>query len=173
MGSTPGTDAAGHPQGSLTNPEVAHETSDIDVRAILWFIVILVVTVILIDVSIWVLFKGFTRLEVKNDPPVTPLMAPAGQLPPEPVLQLTPWKDLEKLRADEQQYLHSYGWIDEKAGVAHLPINKAKALLLQRGLPTRPAAAAATEGTHVAATGESSSGRTITAESAKPPGGER
>ena len=44
MGSTPGTDAAAHPHGSLENPEVAHEASDINVRAILWFVGILVAT---------------------------------------------------------------------------------------------------------------------------------
>ena len=40
MGSTPGTDAAAHPHGSLENPEVAHEAGDINVRAVIWFVAI-------------------------------------------------------------------------------------------------------------------------------------
>jgi hypothetical protein len=162
MGSTPGTDAA-HPHGSLDNPEVAHEESDINVRAILWFIGILVVTTLSIHLSMWGLFTVFAHMEAKSDPELSPLMIPAGQLPPEPRLQTTPWTDLTRFRQNEERRLHSYGWVDEKAGVAHLPIDKAKALLLQRGLPVRPTAADAMEGTRVAASGESSGGRLIPA----------
>jgi len=53
--------------------------------------------------------------------------------------------------------------VDEKLGVARIPISKAKEMLLQKGIPVRPELADATEGTHVAATGESNSGRTIPA----------
>jgi hypothetical protein len=163
MGSTPGTDAAAHPHGSLDNPEVAHEESDINVRAVLWFVGILVFTAVAINLSMWGLFVALDRLDTRNDRVETPLMAPAGTLPPEPRLQTTPWEDLEKFRASEDQYLRSYGWVDKGAGVAHMPIDKAKALLLQRGLPTRQTPGDPTEGTHVAASGESSGGRNIPA----------
>jgi hypothetical protein len=171
MGSTPGTDAAAHPHGSLENPEVAHESSDISIRAVVWFTAMLVATCVAINIAMWGLFKVFDKIEVKNDPAVSPLMAPVGQPPPGPGLQTTPWQDLKKFRADEDRYLHSYGWIDERAGVAHIPIDKAKALLLQRGLPARPGTADPTEGTHVAAGGESSSGRNIAPKAARPSGG--
>jgi hypothetical protein len=83
MGSTPGTNAA-HPHGSLENPEVAHEESDINVRAILWFVGILVATTLTIHLTMYGLFVGLDRFDARNDPPASPLMAPAGQLPPEP-----------------------------------------------------------------------------------------
>jgi len=168
MGTTPGTDAP-HPHGSLHNPEVAHEHSDVSIRAVVWFVVALVATAAVIHVSMLGLFVALDKLEVRNDPTVTPLMAPAGELPPEPRLQTTPWEDLEQWRADEERHLHSYGWVDEKTGVAHVPIEKAKELLLQRGLPVRPAAADPVEGTHAAASGEASGGRTIP----KGPGGQQ
>ncbi len=164
MGSTPGTDAAAHPHGSLENPEVAHEAADVSLRAVIWFAAILVITAVSINLSMWGLFVVLDRLERKSDPAVSPLMAPAGQLPPEPRLQTTPWADLKKFRADEDSYLHSYGWVDKGAGVAHLPIDKAKALLLQRGLPSRQGPQDPTEGTHVASSGESSGGRDIPAD---------
>ena len=171
MGTAPGTDAP-HPHGSLDNPDVAHEQSDIDVRAILWFVVILAVATLAINGAMWGLFKVLDSLEVKNDPVVSPLMAPAGGEPPQPRLQTTPWQDLKEFRADEERHLHSYGWLDEKGGVAHLPIDKAKALLLQRGIPVRAGAPDDLEGTHQAATGESSSARTIRTAGAPPkPGG--
>jgi len=169
MGSTPGTDAhAHHPHGSLENAEVAHEHTDISVRGIIWFLGMLVVIVLVTDVAMWGLFKGLQRLERGNDPFVTPLAAPAGQLPGEPRLQTTPWQDLTQFRADEQKRLHAYGWTDQRAGIGHLPIERAKELLLERGLPSRADASPdATEGTHGASNGEAAGGRNITSSSSK------
>ena len=151
------------PHGNLENPDTSHEHSDINVRAILWFVAVLTAIVLTTDVAMWGLFKVLARYEVKNDPAISPLAIPAGRPLPAPGLQRTPWVDLKQFRAEADLYLHSYGWIDEKAGVARIPIEKAKALLLQRGLPVRPDLADASEGTHVAATGESSGGRTLPA----------
>ncbi len=62
----------------------------------------------------------------------------------------------------EAETLGTYGWVDEKSGVARMPIEEAKKLILQRGLPARAEGAAdPTLGTPRAAYGESSSGRTI------------
>jgi len=51
----------------------------------------------------------------------------------------------------QEQELNSYGWIDEKAGVAHIPIEKAMELTVQRGFPTRPQGSANTASTGAAA----------------------
>jgi hypothetical protein len=39
---------------------------------------------------------------------------------------------------DQEKQLNSYGWVDEKAGVAHIPIKQAMDLIAQRGLPVCP-----------------------------------
>ena len=39
-----------HPHGDLVNVDVHHEESDINVRALLWFVVMLTVTVLAVDV---------------------------------------------------------------------------------------------------------------------------
>ena len=144
-----------------------HEESDINVRAIIWFVVVLTVIVLAVDVAMYGLFKALDYYEVKNDPPVSPLAHPpapvTGGPQPAPGLQTTPWVDLKQFRAEQDAYLHGYGWVDEKAGVARVPIEKAKALLLKQGLPVRPELADALEGTHVAAGGESNGGRSIPA----------
>ena len=154
---------AGHPHGNLDNPDTTHETSDINIRAIIWFIVILTAIVLSMNVSMWAMFRVLQHFERKFDPAITPLARPAGENPPEPRLQTTPWTDLRTFRADQEHHLNGYGWVDEKLGVARIPISKAKEMLLQKGIPVRPELADATEGTHVAATGESNSGRTIPA----------
>jgi hypothetical protein len=39
---------------------------------------------------------------------------------------------------NQESQLNSYGWVDETAGVAHIPIERAMELTVQRGLPVRP-----------------------------------
>jgi hypothetical protein len=165
MGST---DARGHAEvhTHAHNPEVAHEHSDISVRGVLWFVAVLAGTALVIHVGMWLLFIALDRLETSNEPFVTPLATSAGKDVtkfPQPGLQTEPWVQLRQFRIDEDAYLHSYGWIDQKAGVAHVPIDKAKDLLLQRGLPSRQGQADPREGTHVAAFGEASGGQSIPA----------
>lgn len=156
-----------HPHGPADNPDVVHEESDINVRAIIWFVVVLTGITLAVDVAMWGLFKGLAYYEAKNDESVTPLAAapapPTGGNMPSPGLQLTPWTDLKAFQAAQAAQLHSYGWIDEHGGVARVPIDKAKALLLKQGLPVRPELADALEGTNQASGGESNGGRTIPA----------
>lgn len=156
-----------NPHGPTDNPDVVHEESDINVRAIIWFVIVLTGISLAVNVAMWGLFKGLEYYEVKNDPPVSPLAIPhapaTGGPQPGPGLQLTPWADLKEFRAAQAAQLHGYGWVNEQAGVARVPIEKAKALLLKQGLPVRPELADAVEGTNVAASGESNGGRTIPA----------
>jgi len=179
MGSTPGTDGHGqhpHLHGSLDNPDVAHEHSDISIRGLVWFLAMLVVVAAATHLAMWLLLKGLQNLERGNDPFVTPLAAAPGQLPAEPRLQTTPWADMRRFREDESKRLHAYGWVDEKTGVGHLPIERAKELLLERGLKSRTDMPAdPSEGTNVAASGEPAGGHnirvTVPAKTNKAPGG--
>ena len=41
------------------------------------------------------------------------------------------------MRAEEDQILGSYGWIDRERGIVRVPIDRAITLLAQKGLPTR------------------------------------
>jgi len=152
-----------HPHGDLVNVDVHHEESDINLRALVWFVVMLTATVLAVDVVCYGMFKLMNRYEASNEPYVTPLAVPIGQDPPQPQLQTTPWTDLQKLRAQEHEYLNSYGWVDERLGIARIPIAKAKELLLKQGIPVRPGEADASEGTRIQATGESNGGRSLPA----------
>ncbi len=148
-----------HPHGSTDNPAVVHEESDINVRAIIWFVIVLTGITLAVDVAMWGLFKGLDYYEVKNDPGASPLAnppaPPTGGPMPSPGLQLTPWTDLKAFKAAQAAQLHSYGWVDEHGGIARVPIYKAKELLLKQGLPVRPELADPSEGTSIAASGES------------------
>ena len=94
----------------------------------------------------WVLASSLFEREKAQDPP-PPLMIEARvqHLPPEPRLQSHPFADYDLLRARHEERLRSYGWVNEEAGVAHIPIDEAMDLLVVHGLPTPPAASAAVE----------------------------
>lgn len=56
---------------------------------------------------------------------------------PAPQLQANPARELAEMRAQEDDFLHSYGWVDREHGIIRVPIEKAMQLTLERGLPTR------------------------------------
>jgi hypothetical protein len=60
-------------------------------------------------------------------------------VPPEPRLQTHPVEDLAALRAREDAALHGYAWVDRDAGVTRIPVERAIEILVERGLPARPA----------------------------------
>jgi hypothetical protein len=129
---------AGTPRDAMENPEVHHETTDVNFSAILGFGGGLIVVAAGIHVLIWLLFGYFTSREASRVPPEYPLaVSQSERVPPEPRLQTAPRQDLRDLRAAEDAVLDSYAWVDKNAGIVRIPIDEAIRLTLQRGLPTR------------------------------------
>jgi hypothetical protein len=165
-----------HPPEELHNVDVAHEHSDIDVRAISLFAASLVVIAVVAAALTVGVFKVFENIAAANDPKLGPHAMPSTDMPkrttetpyfgsaPQPQLITNEPAVLRQLRQSETEQLHGYGWVDQPAGVARLPIEEAKKLILERGLPARtggridPAV-----GTHAPAFGESSGGRILSA----------
>jgi hypothetical protein len=129
-----------HAPGSPDNPEVHHESSDVNIRGVFAFAIGLLVAGIIIHLLVWVLFQYFTAREGRASPPEFPLaVTQQPRVPPEPRLQTNPRQDLTDLRAREDQLLSSYGWVDRNAGIVRIPIDQAIKLTLERGLPARQA----------------------------------
>jgi hypothetical protein len=117
--------------------ERRHETPEINIRPIVMFGAGLVgSTGVVLLVMGWLL-GYFAAREARLDVPPSPL-AEIRQLPPEPRLQVDPATDLEEMWRAEDAVLNSYGWVDQKAGIVRIPIERAITLLDQRGLPVRP-----------------------------------
>ena len=145
----------------LYNEDVAHEDEDVNIPQLIRYTIGLALMCVVSGAIVLGLFSLFERQAAKNDPVLSPLVAPAGQLPPEPRLVENEPLVLEKHHESEAKILENYGWVDQAAGIARLPIEEAKKLLLQKGLPVRTGAAEPWMGTHSPAYGESSSGRAI------------
>jgi hypothetical protein len=165
MTSTDHASRGGHhySDAEMHNDDVAHEHSDVNIRTVLSFGAGMVVVVIVAAVLMRILFLALESRAASNDPQMSPLARPADQEPSAPRLLRNEPANLSKFRAEEMKRLEGYGWVDERAGVAHLPIEEAKKLILQRGLPGRASGAVDDPmlGTHAPAYGEASGGRSI------------
>jgi hypothetical protein len=74
---------------------------------------------------------GFRYASPQASPPILPS---PGMPAPVPELQVSPEQDLNQLMASQRQRLHGVGWVDREAGIVHMPIKRAMALLVKRGL---------------------------------------
>ena len=111
-----------------------YERRDMSVRVIGMFLVGLAATVVLVFGLVWWMFDIFAASRAQQDVAPSPL-AEARRVLPAPSLQVTPRRDLKAMRTEEKALLHSYGWMDQKAGVVRIPIDRAMKLLTERGLP--------------------------------------
>ena len=158
------------PDDEYLNPTAAsgHEHTDANVWLIVQFAIWLAASAVVTHFLMWGLFAFFVkdRGEAAKQAIEYPLAAQQERrLPAGPRLQAIPANEIFEFRQRENAELSEYGWVDRNAGTVHIPIDKAKELLLQRGLPSRPAPAASGEpaGTDAAALmpADSSSGRTL------------
>ena len=62
-----------------------------------------------------------------------------------PMLETNEMGQFRNFLVQQENQLNSYGWVDEKAGAVHIPIERAMQLVAQRGLPTIPKAGTAPE----------------------------
>jgi hypothetical protein len=118
------------------NPEVSHERSDVNVRAILVFGIGLLVVAVVIHIALYWLLAVYRNTSARQEPAANPLRA-ENQVPPEPRLQVSPRDDLAAMRTAEDKELYNYGWVDKEKKVARIPIDRAMELIAERGLPSR------------------------------------
>ncbi len=121
----------------------AHEKTDALTRPIFRFAAGMAVFIAVAMVITAILFSYFTKRANQIDALQSPL---ARQAPPPvlvgPKLQPDPPVDLKKLLHDEDAHLNSFGWVDQREGLVHIPIDEAIELMAKRGLPVRGNAAA-------------------------------
>ena len=117
---------------------VHRETSDVSIGGVVGFGISLIITLVVVFGLVWLFYSFLRREAARPVPSEFPLAATSmRRLPPEPRLQTDPREDLQNLRANENQVLTTYGWVDRNAGVVRIPIEQAMKLTVERGLPTR------------------------------------
>ena len=117
-------------------PEHIHERTDAKVKPLAIFLILMGVTIVASAGFTVVLFDFFTQRAQSFDKPVSPLQI-KNETSSGPRLQVVPGLDLRLQNEAEGDRLNGYGWVDQGAGLVHIPIEKAVDVLLQKGLPTR------------------------------------
>jgi len=127
----------GHlPQNSLSNSSVGHEERDADIRPIVLTGLGLALAVAVVCLLIYGIFRYLATHPATSVQP-NPMAVYDSQIPPAPRIEEHPAIELQQLRAQEEQTLSTYGWIDKNKGVVRIPVDRAMELQIERGFPTR------------------------------------
>lgn len=140
----------------IRNVEVTHETSDVNVRGVLTFCVVLAMATIAVGIGVWMLFKFLNQQQAKEPGPGPMALSKEERLPPEPRLQAAPGfqitlengqtVNLEKaapqteyrvLRQQWEENLKT-GLKDQSGNVVGIPIDEAIKKVASQGLPAKP-----------------------------------
>ncbi len=112
-----------------------YDHSDADVKLIVYSTLGLVVGMVVVCLIVVGIFKAMQEA-MPRDAPISSIANP-NRMPPEPRLQAHPADEIQALRQHEDDVLNHYGWVDQKAGVVRIPVNKAMDIMAQRGFPTK------------------------------------
>lgn len=142
----------------MTNETTKHENNaghggyehqDLQASSIIYFLLTLVVATAICVFALRGFYDYLDHREKASQPAVNPLVTnvPADTRHiapgypqtafPDPRLEEDERGQLNGIRMKEERTLYSYGWVDERAGIVRIPIERAMDLIAQRGLPVR------------------------------------
>ena len=142
----------------LKNPAVDYDRTDLSPRGILFFLVGLLIAGVFIEIVLWGMFHFLARspffakgnpspmLNVQKEPALTAAGKDFENTSnvnpvtfPEPRLQTNEVLDMDQLLQSEHKILYADEPFVDQSGTVHLPINEAMKLIVERGLPVKPA----------------------------------
>jgi hypothetical protein len=121
---------------SRIDADTGHELSDLSARGISLFgvgLALLVIVALLVCYGLLVLLRDSQAR--RAEPPSA--LSPSRERAAGPQLEVQPGQAMKELRRQEEKHLKSYGWIDREKGLAHIPIERAMDILVDKGLPAR------------------------------------
>jgi hypothetical protein len=116
---------------------IGHETDTGDVRAIGLTGVSLAIGIGIVLLLVYGMFQYLKHRPIVITPENPLAETDRQQFPPAPRIEEQPFMELRELRSQEESVLSTYGWMDKKAGIVRIPIDRAIVLQLQRGFPVR------------------------------------
>ena len=123
------------PAEEIRNPGVTYEPREADLSVVPRFLGALGLASVVVLLVLWGMFAYFRGKSAERGPLPSPRMYTSAPSVPQPRLQPNPVADYDVYRLSDQATLDSYGWVDQKAGIARIPIDRAMQLLAERGLP--------------------------------------
>jgi hypothetical protein len=120
-----------HPEGP------GHETRDVNYNAVFGLAGLTIALGLAIGLGVWWLFADLRERQSRRLPAALPLgFEQHGQLPPSPQLEgiermTMPWGSLPPA---ETKLPRKYEWVDRKAGVVRIPMDRAMAIIVKQKL---------------------------------------
>lgn len=112
-----------------------HEGTDLNIKAVLINMGVLILLFFAAFAIIAVVMSRFKDKEIERDKVALSNRFNADPTPPGPVLQADPAGETRAILDAARSRLDSYGWNDAEKTSAHIPIDRAMAILAERGLP--------------------------------------
>ena len=130
------------------------EREDWKPRIVYGFLIALGVICVIVVFAMRGMFGLLDAYEQRRQPALNPLVKATGadtrvvtpadvNAFPKPRLEIDERGQIGGFRLGEEEKLHTYGWVDQNAGIMRIPIDRAMDLIAQRGLPTKPQAGTA------------------------------
>jgi hypothetical protein len=134
---------------TLHHERVEFEREDLSAGGIFAFLIGLAIAGVLVHVILYGMFRYLDEHAKTHQPPQNPLIkatngdtrvgtAEDANKFPQPRLETNERTEFTGELLKQEEVLNSYGWVDQKGGTAHIPVERAMELLAQRGLPTAP-----------------------------------
>ena len=141
-----------------TGHETAFEREDLSTRGVFVFMIGLSIVGLVIYFIIVGMYSFLDKYEHDQMTTASPLVTSRGSAARvvtkdymekfkengTPMLESDERGQFKDFLLKQEGQLNSYGWVDQQAGVAHIPIERAMDLIVARGLPVRPAGGAET-----------------------------
>lgn len=146
MNTTPRVPSHAPGDTELVHEDVAYDRTDVEPGSVLAFLFYLALAIIVALLIVWGSLRLIESRTARFDAPPSPLRQGVEKpMPPEPRLQgvtghsADPQQDLRDMRSNTEKDLNSYGWVDEKNGIARIPIQEAMKIIAEKGLPSQEA----------------------------------
>lgn len=123
-----------HFQQNSASGHAGHEVDSVNVGRVVGVGAGLAAMVIVSMVGMVYLFRGLDAA-IETELPAYATRAEDSP-PPPPRVDPNQSTQLEQLRAEHHRILNSYGWVDQEAGIARVPIERAMELVIE-DLPAR------------------------------------
>ncbi len=135
-------------KSGLSTEHSEFERQDLSAKGVFSFLVGLAIIGVIAHFILTGMYAYLGRYEREHQPPQNPLVkiteadtrlvsAEDVKKFPLPQLEVNERGQLNDRRLAEEKELNSYGWVDEKAGVVRIPIERAMQLVAERGLPVK------------------------------------
>src|SRR5215469_16520277 len=128
--------------GRPVHPDVSFEKTDVRTSPILKFLVSLGILIILSYAIVYGIYSGLKGYWADSySPPLPSSIWAAPTMPPEPCMQGMPahlvdsQQDMRGKTNADIDANNQGGWVDQKAGIARIPVQDAMQLIVEKGLP--------------------------------------